>query len=154
MIVLNPTRKGQSRTTRDARAGRMGSGAWLVLVLLLIAPGIALERRMGTTDDLWITLGVLAVMSLVTYFAYRSDKRSAEQGTWRIPEVTLHAMEFLGGWPGAFVAQRRLRHKTIKGSYQIVFWPIVLLHQFLAVDSLQGWSWTKQAVVFVRTQLS
>lgn len=132
----------------------MGGGAWLALVLLLVAPGIALERRIDTLDDLWVPLGVLAAMSLFTYFAYRSDKRSAEQGTWRVPEVTLHAMELLGGWPGAFVAQRRLRHKTIKVSYQAIFWLIVLLHQFLAVDSLQGWSWTKQAIAFVRAQLS
>ncbi len=132
----------------------MGVGAWLVLVLLLVAPGIALERRIGTLDDLWVPLSVLAAMSLFTYFAYRSDKRSAEQGTWRVPETTLHAMEFLGGWPGAFIAQRRLRHKTIKVSYQAIFWLIVLLHQFVAIDSLQGWNWTRQAAAFTRAQLS
>jgi hypothetical protein len=31
----------------------------------------------------------------------------------------------MGGWPGAFVAQRRLRHKCVKRKYQIVFWLIV-----------------------------
>jgi uncharacterized membrane protein YsdA (DUF1294 family) len=42
----------------------------------------------------------------------------------------------LGGWPGAFLAQRRLRHKCSKGSYQFVFWGIVLLYQLAAADVL------------------
>ena len=42
-------------------------------------------------------------------------------------------------WPGAWVAQRRLRHKCSKGSYQFVFWLIVLGHQFAAFDSFQDW---------------
>ncbi len=59
---------------------------------------------------------------------------------WRIPESTLHLFELAGGWPGAFVAQRALRHKTAKTSYQFVFWVIILLHQGLAIDGLTGWT--------------
>jgi len=41
----------------------------------------------------------------------------------------LHLLELLGGWPGAFLAQRRLRHKCSKRRYQFVFWLIVLAYQ-------------------------
>jgi uncharacterized membrane protein YsdA (DUF1294 family) len=51
----------------------------------------------------------------------------------------LHLLELLGGWPGAFIAQRRLRHKCSKRQYQVVFWAIVLLYQTTAFDSLQQW---------------
>ncbi|SJM91388.1 Cold-shock protein (fragment) [Crenothrix polyspora] len=47
---------------------------------------------------------------------------------WRIPEKSLHTLELLGGWPGALLAQRTLRHKNRKPSYQVVFWLIVGLH--------------------------
>jgi uncharacterized membrane protein YsdA (DUF1294 family) len=40
----------------------------------------------------------------------------------------LHWIEFLGGWPGALFAQREIRHKNNKFSYQVIFWAIVVLH--------------------------
>ena len=86
-----------------------------------------------------------------TLLAYRSDKRRAESGAWRIPESTLHLAELLGGWPGAFLAQRRFRHKISKTSYQIIFWGIVALHEAFAIDSLVGWRFTQSAVQFIRS---
>ena len=58
---------------------------------------------------------------------------------WRVSEANLHLLELLGGWPAALLAQRRLRHKCSKGSYQFMFWLIVLGHQFAAGDSFQDW---------------
>lgn len=79
------------------------------------------------------------MMSALSYWAYARDKRSAQAGEWRVSEAQLHLWELLGGWPGALVAQRRLRHKYSKASYQLVFWLIVLGYQFAAVDSFQDW---------------
>lgn len=69
-----------------------------------------------------------AIMSVLCYLSYFLDKRAAEKGLWRIPEKTLHSLELLGGWPGGLLAQRTLRHKNRKPSYQLVFWLIVGLH--------------------------
>ena len=74
--------------------------------------------------------------SLLVLALYWRDKRSARQGQWRTPENTLHAVELLGGWPGALLAQQVFRHKTRKVSYQVVFWGIVALHQAFWVDWL------------------
>lgn len=78
-------------------------------------------------------LPVLAAMLLfglccVAWIACALDKHAARSGRWRIPESTLHLLELAGGWPGAFVAQRVMRHKTRKRSYRIVFWCMVLLN--------------------------
>jgi uncharacterized membrane protein YsdA (DUF1294 family) len=70
---------------------------------------------------------------------YAADKNRVRRGEWRVPEQMLHLVELIGGWPGAFVAQRRLRHKCSKASYQIVFWVIVLAQQFVALDFVLGW---------------
>ena len=63
--------------------------------------------------------------------------------------VNLHLLELLGGWPGAFLAQRRLRHKCSKGSYQFVFWLIVLGYQFAAYDSLQHWQYSRAGLNWI-----
>ena len=57
-------------------------------------------------------LGLVAVMSGVTFVAYGADKRRAAGGGRRVAERTLHLLSVLGGWPGALAGQRRFRHKT------------------------------------------
>lgn len=67
----------------------------------------------------------LVFINLTVFTAYGVDKRAARKGLWRIPENHLHALEFLGGWVGAFAAQKFFRHKTKKKTYQTMFWLIL-----------------------------
>ncbi|MEJ0089153.1 MAG: DUF1294 domain-containing protein [Limisphaerales bacterium] len=120
--------------------------SFVVLIGLLIVPAFALQR--SGANLLWVGAYALIINAL-TYWIYARDKRRAENGEWRVPEVRLHLLELLGGWPAAFLAQRRLRHKCSKGSYQIVFWLIVLAWQFAAADSLQNWKFSKAATNFI-----
>jgi uncharacterized membrane protein YsdA (DUF1294 family) len=115
----------------------------VVLIGLLVLPAIALQR--SGVNLLWV--GAYAILiSVLTYWTYARDKRRAENGEWRVPEMRLHLLELIGGWSAAFLAQRRLRHKCSKRSYQIVFWLIVLVWQFVAVDSLQNWKHSRPAL--------
>jgi uncharacterized membrane protein YsdA (DUF1294 family) len=75
-----------------------------------------------------LALAVYGIMSVITFVAFKLDKRAAVQGLRRTPEVTLHALEFLGGWPGGLIAMSLLRHKNRKSAYIAVFVCIVLLH--------------------------
>lgn len=77
------------------------------------------ERLM---DNLALVLAFCLFMSLVTYFVYSVDKARAKDDEWRVSEGTLHLLALIGGWPGALLAQRRLRHKVRKPSFMIVFW--------------------------------
>ena len=116
----------------------------LLLAALLVAPGLAL-RLFARTNDLRLIVGAGAVISLLTFLVYWEDKRRMRAARWRVPANTMHFMELIGGWPAAYLAQRLLRHKRGRFSYQLTFWLIVGLHQFVAVDYLCGWPLLKAA---------
>lgn len=116
--------------------------ALLALILLLAGPVSAIWIHAPAAVRPWL-LGWLALASLVTFALYAWDKRRATRGEWRTPEKVLHLCALLGGWPGAFLAQRFLRHKNAKVSFQIVFWLIVVVFQYTALDALLGWRLTR-----------
>jgi uncharacterized membrane protein YsdA (DUF1294 family) len=125
----------------------------VALVILLLLPVFALSRS-APARDWWLLFVVPFLMSVFAFFAYRSDKRCAEAAAWRVPEATLHIISLIGGWPGAFLAQRVFRHKTSKLSFQFVFWCVVAIHEFLAVDSLLDWRFTSDALRFLEQQIA
>jgi uncharacterized membrane protein YsdA (DUF1294 family)/cold shock CspA family protein len=75
-----------------------------------------------------VILGIYLVASLMTFIVYAMDKSAARKGAWRTQESTLHLLSLAGGWPGALVAQNKLRHKSRKASFRTVFWMTVLLN--------------------------
>ncbi len=103
-------------------------------VLLCLLPVIGLARLAGQ-GSYWPSYAY-PLASLLAFVLYLYDKRSALRSGWRMPEVRLHLVELLGGWPGALIAQQRFRHKTRKLSFQLVFWLIVFVHQVAWLDYL------------------
>ena len=112
----------------------------IVLAALLVPCGFALHRLSALVDYRWLAAYGVGI-SLATYGVYGADKDSAadKASRWRAPERLLHAFELAGGWPAAYVAQQRLRHKCSKVSYQITFWIIVGVHVCVAADYALGW---------------
>lgn len=98
--------------TRASRAPG-GALAWIALL------AVALLAVTGIVPPLlaWNYAG-LSVMAFLMYWA---DKSAAQRNARRTPENTLHLVALLGGWPGALLAQRRFRHKTVKQPFQSVF---------------------------------
>jgi uncharacterized membrane protein YsdA (DUF1294 family) len=109
-----------------------------VLTALLVAPGLVLFRLREVITPI-LAVAIIFAVSSAAFLGQWLDKRKAGSGEGRTPENTLHLFELLGGWPGAFLAQRIFRHKTAKLSYQIVFWLIVLAYEYAAIDFLLGW---------------
>lgn len=72
-------------------------------------------------------LALYIVASIVAFFAYAFDKSAARRNQWRTKESKLQLFALLGGWPGALAAQRLLRHKSAKASFQATFWVTVVL---------------------------
>jgi len=118
------------------RGGQLQFRDWIVLSVLLIVPTLAV---LSLTWSPWTSLGYLVVVSGLSFRAYRDDKNRAQLGLQRRSESSLHFVDFIGGWPGGYLAQRQYRHKTAKGSFLRVFWGTILLHEAVALDFLLGW---------------
>ena len=68
-------------------------------------------------------VGLAYVLASVACFAlYARDKAAARRGDRRTPERDLLLLGLAGGWPGALLAQRWLRHKTVKVPFRHLFW--------------------------------
>jgi uncharacterized membrane protein YsdA (DUF1294 family)/cold shock CspA family protein len=122
-------KSNQSSTFLNRSSNNVSNYPFLILEVLLLS----ILPLIGSLHFFWITTNPIPfvlypMMSLLTFSLYAIDKSCAKSGDWRISERTLHLCEFAGGWLGGFIAQRRLRHKSIKTSYQVVFWAIVALH--------------------------
>lgn len=84
----------------------------------------------------------LAGVNAATFVYYLYDKTRARAGGRRVPEVVLHALALAGGSPCAWLAMRLFRHKTIKRSFQVSFWCIVVVQ--LALIAWVGWHFWQQ----------
>ncbi|MBQ1257240.1 MAG: DUF1294 domain-containing protein [Clostridia bacterium] len=62
---------------------------------------------------------VWAVMSLASFVTYAYDKMQARREKWRVKEATLLLLALFMGAPGALIAMRTLRHKTLKARFTI-----------------------------------
>ncbi|WP_414548896.1 DUF1294 domain-containing protein [Anabaena sp. CCY 0017] len=130
MMVLKPiSGSSSSNTPMKLKSKPMVKSSSLVFETLLLSllPGLGSIHFLLTTG-IPIPLILYPCMSLITLALYADDKSRAKKGRWRVQEKTLHLCEFMGGWLGAFVAQRQLHHKSSKASYQVEFRIIVILH--------------------------
>lgn len=77
--------------------------------------------------SLSIIISYVISINLVTFLYYGFDKLIAGSESVRIPELVLHSLALAGGSPAGLLAQKLFRHKTIKTSFQIIYWAIVIL---------------------------
>lgn len=98
---------------------------WYVLIVMLVA-GLTYSYWFGYTPPLFGVLYFIA--SLLSYYLYAKDKKAAQCGTWRVPEKTLQLSALFGGWLGAIIGQRTLRHKTQKVGFRVVFFIMLSLN--------------------------
>jgi len=77
--------------------------------------------------SLWVLI-FYSSLSLFTFIIYRADKSAAKNGNWRTSENTLHFLALTGGWPGALIAQQKLRHKTKKQPFRLILWITIIVN--------------------------
>ena len=90
---------------------------------------------------------LLLTFDLIAFSLYRSDKRKAEQGKWRIPEWVLLLSAVPGGF-GAWRAMTKYHHKTRKIYFRI--W--VGVWSFLKVMAIAAFVWFLFATDIIKTE--
>ncbi|TCB65488.1 DUF1294 domain-containing protein [Acinetobacter sp. ANC 4178] len=78
-----------------------------------------------------LVLLLICLMNAASYWFYAQDKEAAQLGGRRVSEQTLHILAFLGGWPAAWLAQQKLRHKTQKQPFRKVYFCTIALNLLL-----------------------
>lgn len=69
----------------------------------------------------------LIIINLISAGLFIFDKKSAERNGRRIPEVTLHLLELVGGVFATFVLMYLIRHKNRKFKYFVFTYLILIL---------------------------
>lgn len=105
---------------------RMTDTLLALFIALAVLGGLFTLSLLGKLP--WMIPLLFVSFSVVAFIMYGLDKSAAQNSRWRTAENTLHLLSFLGGWPGALVAQRFFRHKSRKHSFQLVFWLLVLVN--------------------------
>ncbi len=67
-----------------------------------------------------IYIGILIVVSLITFVLYGVDKSKARRHAWRIPEKILLGFGLLGGAVGGLLGMNAFHHKTKHGYFWVV----------------------------------
>lgn len=98
-------------------------GTVFTLIFCVALAGSVLTRKLP-----FFVAGLYILMSVVAFIAYAMDKSAAQSGRWRTQESTLHLFSLIGGWPGAFFAQNKLRHKSSKSEFLGVYRVTVVLN--------------------------
>jgi uncharacterized membrane protein YsdA (DUF1294 family)/cold shock CspA family protein len=123
-----------------------GKRPFATIFVILFCSFLALAVLVGKLP--FAILGMYFAASILTFLAYAIDKSAAQNNRWRTQESTLHLFGMAGGWPGALLAQKTLRHKSKKKEFQIVFWATVIINCFTL-----GWLLTKNGSAFLSTIL-
>lgn len=111
---------------RSRRASRAEPGP---TPFILVAGFLSFVAGAAAVGSLPLAVpGLYVVASVITGFVYARDKSAARNDGWRVSESTLHLLGLAGGWPGALIAQRMLRHKSRKRSFLVAFWATVVLN--------------------------
>lgn len=130
-LTLDDKKRHNARNVQYVKAtrprGLPAIGAIGAPVLAAVFFGYLLSTS-ATGKLPWAVPAWYAVFSVMTYLAYRHDKDAAVRGNWRTKEEHLHMLSLVGGWPGALIAQRWLRHKSTKVSFLAVFFVTTALN--------------------------
>lgn len=91
------------------------------VIFLLALAGLFFAKLL----PVWLAGWYMAI-NLATFLLYAHDKNAAQSGGWRVQESSLHKLALLGGWLGAGVAHKTLRHKSQKPEFRQGFYLTII----------------------------
>ena len=127
-LVPTPQQRVHRKQRAQQRVAAQSSAYYLAAFWILLLCIATVAKQLP-----WQFALAVVVLSAITYGFYSGDKHAAESGRQRTPENTLHVLALIGGWPGAAIAQQRLRHKTAKQSFRSVYWLTVFVNCVIVI---------------------
>ncbi len=79
----------------------------------------------------------LAIINIITFILFASDKMKAIRRQWRIPEIALLGISAVGGAIGGYLAMQIFRHKTKKPIFRLTM-PLFAILQIAVILYFQG----------------
>lgn len=113
----------QNKTEQPLQPLQIASIAYIIALAILTLVG-------------WLAgfvLLLVSIVNIITYWVYMQDKQAAQRQARRVPENTLHLLAVLGGWPAAYLAQEKLRHKTQKQPFRKIYFCTIALNVLLVL---------------------
>ena len=83
-----------------------------------------------------ITLAVLTITNLISFFLMEHDKKCARQGKWRVPEKTLFLATACFGGLGGVLGMKVFHHKTKHWNFKMFFPALLVIQVALLVAGL------------------
>jgi uncharacterized membrane protein YsdA (DUF1294 family) len=125
-VVTRPSKDAGTPQTGGRPYSRPSSGWFIgsILIGFLFYMGFSIWRGYVPVYVAFVYLAV----SVIAAGYYIVDKYVAGKGGRRVPENTLLTIGLCCGWPGAYLAQRVVRHKTSKLSFQVLFGLTVMVN--------------------------
>ncbi|WP_010112975.1 DUF1294 domain-containing protein [Acinetobacter sp. P8-3-8] len=111
----------ETQTPAKLQAMQILCVVYIIALVILTATGLLNS----------LALLFMSIINVMTYWFYSQDKEAAQLNQRRVPENTLHILAFLGGWPAAWLAQQRLRHKTQKQPFRKVYFCTIFFNILL-----------------------
>ncbi len=78
-----------------------------------------------TRDVVWWA-AYLAGINIATFIIFGFDKAASSGALMRVPERVIYIAALCGATPAVLIGQKVFRHKTVKTSFQLIFWIIVV----------------------------
>jgi len=100
----------------------------LCIAYILVIAGLTI---LGFLQGIFLL--ILCIINGLTYWCYAQDKEAAQLGGKRMSEQFLHILSFIGGWPAAWLAQQKLRHKTKKQPFQRIYFCTIAFNILLII---------------------
>ena len=118
----------------DLRPKQKRRGATPALLGIVAYYGLLVGATV--TDRISVPMLIaVPIFNLFVFFLYWHNKDAARRGGMRLHEDLLHVLAALGGWSGAWLAQRLLRYKPTTPWFERTYWIATGIHNV----ALLGW---------------
>ncbi|MCU4538354.1 DUF1294 domain-containing protein [Acinetobacter bereziniae] len=133
VTYLKATQTVHAKTNRTSQnklnAQKASSLQPMQIICIVYIVALAILSISGLLNGMILLF--VSIINVMTYWFYSQDKEAAQMNQRRVPENTLHILAFLGGWPAAWLAQQRLRHKTQKQPFRKIYFCTIVFNILL-----------------------